>query len=371
MFAATEQPSKEQVGIEIPVVTREPTRRALLCLNVRKRFGEAEVVRDLSLAVGEGEILALLGSSGCGKTTTLRLIAGLERVDGGCIEIDGELVAGAGLHLPPEKRRIGMVFQDYALFPHLSVGRNVGFGLGRGADGARRVDEALDLVGLSGFADRVPQELSGGQQQRVALARALAPKPRVLLMDEPFSNLDPDLRASVRREVRDILREAGATAVLVTHDQEEALSIADRVAVMLGGQIVQAGPPEELYHRPATRTIADFIGDVQFVQGEASGRRALTILGEIPLHGTCEGRVDVMLRPEMLRLTPASASDGDEATPATIVSRAFFGHDQLLTLQLKCGQLLKARLGAYGGFRPGDQVMVSVRGGALAYPHEQ
>jgi iron(III) transport system ATP-binding protein len=266
---------------------------------------------------------------------------------------------------------VGMVFQDYALFPHLSVARNVAFGLPRNAANRdTRVVSALAMVGLAGLGERTPDQLSGGQQQRVALARALAPEPEVILLDEPFSNLDADLRASVREEVRQILREAGTTAVLVTHDQEEALSIADRVAVMLGGQIVQVGPPEELYHRPATRTIADFIGDVQFVQGDASGRRAMTILGEIPLHGTFDGPVDVMLRPEMLRLTPASAGDGDEGTPATIVSRAFFGHDQLLTLQLDSGPMLKARLGAYGGFRPGDRVTVSVRGGALAYPHE-
>ncbi len=227
----------QDAGFNLPTEDVASSHRALLCLGVRKSFGDSTVVRDLSLSVSEGEILALLGSSGCGKTTTLRLIAGLEHVDGGCIEIDGDLVAGAGLHLPPERRRIGMVFQDYALFPHLTVGRNVGFGLGRGGGNQRRIDEVLDLVGLAGFADRTPQELSGGQQQRVALARALAPRPRVLLMDEPFSNLDPDLRASVRREVRDILREAGATAVLVTHDQEEALSMADQVALMMAGAI--------------------------------------------------------------------------------------------------------------------------------------
>ena len=198
-----------------------------------------------------------------------------------------------------------MVFQDYALFPHLSVGKNVAFGLPRNAANREaRVASALTTVGLADLGDRTPDQLSGGQQQRVALARALAPEPEVILLDEPFSNLDADLRASVREEVRQILREAGTTAVLVTHDQEEALSIADRVAVMLDGQIVQAGSPEELYHRPATRAIADFIGDVQFVPGEASGRRATTVLGDIPLHGPFDGPVDVMLRPEMLRLAP-------------------------------------------------------------------
>jgi iron(III) transport system ATP-binding protein len=347
---------------------------ALRVRGLEKRYDDVEVLRGLDLDAARGEFLALLGPSGCGKTTALRVIAGFERPNAGSIEIGGALVADAsgGWWIPPEERRVGMVFQDYALFPHLSVARNVAFGLPRNAANRdTRVASALGMVGLAGLGERTPDQLSGGQQQRVALARALAPEPEVILLDEPFSNLDADLRASVREEVRQILREAGTTAVLVTHDQEEALSIADRVAVMLGGQIVQVGPPEELYHRPATRTIADFIGDVQFVHGDALGRRAMTILGEIPLHGTFEGPVDVMLRPEMLRLTPVSSGDGDDGTPATIVSRAFFGHDQLLTLQLDSGPMLKARLGAYGGFRPGDRVMVNVRGGALAYPHEE
>jgi iron(III) transport system ATP-binding protein len=348
-----------------------------LALNVRgleKRYGDTVVLRGLELDAERGEFLALLGPSGCGKTTALRLIAGFERPESGLIEIGGETVCAAGSFgnrwTPPEARRVGMVFQDYALFPHLSVGRNVAFGLPRnGSDRDARVASALALVGLSGLGDRTPDQLSGGQQQRVALARALAPGPEVILLDEPFSNLDADLRASVREEVRQILREAGATAVLVTHDQEEALSIADRVAVMLDGRIIQVGPPEALYHRPASRTIAEFIGDVQFLPGLASGRRAATALGDIPLHAAHDGSVEVMLRPEMLRLAPAS-DGGEPGVPATIVSRAFFGHDQLLTLRLESGELLKARLGAYGGFRPGDRVSVSVRGGALAFAHE-
>jgi iron(III) transport system ATP-binding protein len=341
---------------------------------LEKRFGGDEVLCGLDLEVGRGEFLALLGPSGCGKTTALRLIAGFERPEGGTIEVGGDVVtdanAAGGRWVPPEGRRVGMVFQDYALFPHLSVARNVAFGLPRHAsDRDARVTSALETVGLAGLGERTPDQLSGGQQQRVALARALAPEPEVILLDEPFSNLDADLRASVREEVRQILRDAGATAVLVTHDQEEALSIADRVAVMLDGGIAQVGPPEEIYHRPATRTIADFIGDVQFLPGAASGRRARTALGEIPLHGPFEGPVDVMLRPEMLRLAPLSEGV-DDAVAATIVSRAFFGHDQLLTLRLDSGPVVKARLGAYGGFRPGDRVSISVRGGALAFPRE-
>jgi iron(III) transport system ATP-binding protein len=349
---------------------------ALRVRGLEKRYGDVEVLRGIDLDVERGEFVALLGPSGCGKTTSLRVIAGFERPHAGSIEIGGDRVYDAtdpgGRWVPPEGRRVGMVFQDYALFPHLSVARNVAFGLPRnGANREARVTSALATVGLAGLGERTPDQLSGGQQQRVALARALAPEPDVILLDEPFSNLDADLRVSVREDVRQILRGAGMTAVLVTHDQEEALSIADRVAVLLDGRIVQAGSPEELYHRPASRTIADFIGDVQFVPGEASGRRAKTVLGDIPLHGSFDGPVDVMLRPEMLRLSPVGAPEHQEGTPATIVSRAFFGHDQLLTLQLDSGQMLKARLGAYGGFRPGDRVLVSVRGGALAYPHEQ
>jgi iron(III) transport system ATP-binding protein len=341
---------------------------------LEKRYGETEVLRGLDLDVERGGFLALLGPSGCGKTTALRLIAGFERPEAGTVEIGGNLVCAAGASgsrwVPPESRRVGMVFQDYALFPHLTVARNVAFGLPRnGTDREARVTSALATVGLAGFGDRTPDRLSGGQQQRVALARALAPEPEVILLDEPFSNLDADLRASVREEVRQILRDAGATAVLVTHDQEEALSIADRVAVLLDGHVVQVGPPEELYHRPATRMIAEFIGDVQCLLGIAAGRRATTVLGEIPLHAAHEGPVDVMLRPEMLRLTPGGEA-GDDAVLATIVSRSFYGHDQLLTLRLDRGQTLKARLGAYSGFRPGDRVSVTVRGGALAFPRE-
>jgi iron(III) transport system ATP-binding protein len=369
------------VGLRRPRSTRvEPTSPdettpALRVRGLEKRYGDTEVLRGVDLDAERGEFLALLGPSGCGKTTSLRVIAGFERPHAGSIEIGGDRVYDAAnpadRWVPPEGRRVGMVFQDYALFPHLSVARNVAFGLPRNAANREaRVASALNTVGLAGLGERTPDQLSGGQQQRVALARALAPEPAVILLDEPFSNLDADLRAAVREDVRQILREAGMTAVLVTHDQEEALSIADRVAVMLDGKIVQVGSPEELYHRPASRTIADFVGDVQFVAGQASGRRAKTVLGDIPLHGIFEGPVDVMLRPEMLRLTPIAAPEHHEGTPASIVSRAFFGHDQLLTLQLDSGQMLKARLGAYGGFRPGDRVLVSVRGGALAYPHE-
>jgi len=221
---------------------------------VTKRYASETAVEDVSLSVREGELLTLLGPSGCGKTTTLRLMAGLERPSGGTIEVDDRRVAGPDAFVKPEERGIGLVFQEFALFPHLTVAENVGFGLADRPDEERaeRVAEMLDLVGLADYADRPPSDLSGGQRQRVALARSLAPEPDVLLLDEPFSNLDVRLRVEMREEVHRILREAGVTAVSVTHDQEEALSISDRVAVMNDGRVEQVGSPEEVFHTPAT-----------------------------------------------------------------------------------------------------------------------
>jgi iron(III) transport system ATP-binding protein len=338
---------------------------ALRCTGLVKCFGELAVVRGVELSAARGEIVALLGPSGCGKTTTLRLIAGFEELDEGSVEIAGRVVATPDRSEPPEKRHVGMVFQDGALFPHLSVGKNVAFGLPRrSGDRTERVADALRIVGLAGYEKRMPYELSGGQQQRIALARALAPAPEVILLDEPFSNLDAELRAVVRAEVRQILADAKATAVLVTHDQEEALSLADRVAVMWEGRIVQDASPEELYHRPVNREIGVFVGDAQFVPGEGTGRRVRCELGDLPTFGAALGPVDVMLRPESLRL--AHPADGQEAN-ATVLTRAFFGHDQLMRIKLDTGSTLNARLGTYGGIRPGDRIHVSVRGAVLTF----
>ncbi len=374
-------PATRASGAEDPTTAAGP---ALRCAGLTKSFGAGPVVDGVDLVAERGDFVALLGPSGCGKTTTLRMIAGLEEPDAGTVEVDGRLVARPGRAEPPERRRVGMVFQDYALFPHLSVAKNVAFGLPRGRDRADRVAAALETVGLAGLGERMPHELSGGQQQRVALARALAPEPAIVLLDEPFSNLDAELRAQVRAEVRQILGDAGATAILVTHDQEEALSLADRIAVMWDGRVVQDANPEELYHRPVSRAVAAFVGDAQFLPGDGLGRRVATELGELPASGGATGPVEVMLRPESVRLAlapgaPSAPGPGEDAgegdgpgRPAgasgTVVTRAFYGHDQLVTVRLDSGRVLRARLGTYGGIRPGDQVTVSVRGAVLAFP---
>jgi iron(III) transport system ATP-binding protein len=335
--------------------------------NVSKSYGPVRAARRIDLELERGEVLALLGPSGCGKTTALRLIAGFETPDEGGIEVAGRLVAGNGTNVPPEKRRVGMVFQDFALFPHLSVEKNVAYGLPRGKKG--RVAEVLRLTRLEGLGDRMPHELSGGQQQRVALARALAPEPAVVLLDEPFSNLDAALRAQVRSEMREILNAAGATAIFVTHDQAEALSFADRVAVMLHGTIIQAAPPEELYHFPATREVAEFIGEANFVPGTAEDGSFRCALGHMPACGTCVGEVEAMLRPEALVLKTYDEED-DSGIGATVLAREFFGHDQLIKLRLDSGPVLCSRLGVGPGFRPGERVRVEARGTAVVFPRD-
>jgi iron(III) transport system ATP-binding protein len=301
---------------------------------VCKRFGRdaAPAVDDLSLRVAEGEILALLGPSGCGKTTTLRLIAGLEVPDAGTITLRGRVVAGPGHGVPPEERGVGIVFQDYALFPHLTVGDNVGFGLSR-ASRRDRVDDVLDLVGLRGLSIRYPHELSGGQQQRVALARALAPAPAVMLLDEPFSNLDADLRAQMRDEVEQILRASATTAVFVTHDQEEAFTLADRVGVLRAGRVEQLATPSQIYHRPATRFVASFVGAADFLPGVVT---ALGIVTEVGTFANVEqleagARVDVMVRPDDITFVPETDGSG------TIVRRYFRGSETVYCIRLPSG----------------------------------
>ncbi len=309
----------------------------ILLEGVTKRFGDVVAVDDASLCVERGDVVALLGPSGCDKTTMLRLIAGFERPDAGTVEIGGAPAAGAGAWLPPERRPVGMVFQDYALFPHLTVAENVGFGVSRAERGAR-VPMLLALVGLCGLGERYPHELSGGQQQRVALARALAPAPEVVLLDEPWSNVDPHLREELRGEVTGILRPLGVTAVLVTHDREEAFSVADRIALVHEGTIVQEGAPEELYFAPASRWVAEFVGAGNVLRGHVERGVVHTRLGAFPANGaSAAGEVDVLVRPELLELTP----DPDGA--AEVVCREFRGHDVFYRVVLDGVELVSHR----------------------------
>lgn len=307
--------------------------RMLAVANLSKRFGDVVALDGTTLEVARGEFVALLGPSGCGKTTLLRLIAGFDRLDRGEIELAGRVVAGSAW-IPPERRRVGMVFQDYALFPHLTVAENVAFGVERRRR-ATRVREVLDQVRLVAHGARYPHELSGGQQQRVALARALAPEPELVLLDEPWSNIDPLLRASMRDELARVLRASGATVVLVTHEQEEAFSLADRVALMQDGRIVQAGPPEEIYYAPATRWAAEFVGAANLVPGEVVGDEVRTRFGSFPLAGPNGHRaVDALIRPELLELEVDPAGSGE------IVTREFRGHDVFYRLRLEDGTVV-------------------------------
>ena len=312
---------------------------------VTRTFGDERAVADFSLTVYEGELLTLLGPSGCGKTTTLRLLAGLIRPDSGTITVDGDLVAGDGQFVNPDQRDVGLVFQDYALFPHLSVGENVAYGIDDWDSDAQdaRVDELLDLVGLADYRGASPDDLSGGQQQRVALARSLAPEPDVLLLDEPFSNLDVSLRKQMREEVRRILKEAGVTALSVTHDQEEALSISDRVAVMSEGQIEQVGRPEVVFQQPESRFVAEFLGQAGFVSGRLDEHTIETGLGTLDtdmiqgLGPEYDGAaVDVLARPDDLRAIPSEGTDGD----GEIVEREYTGPSFVYTVELDTGDVV-------------------------------
>ncbi|MTD44516.1 ATP-binding cassette domain-containing protein [Conexibacter sp. W3-3-2] len=342
-----------------------PPCHAIACLGVTKRFDAHQAVDGVDLDVGSGEIVALLGPSGCGKTTMLRMIAGFEQPDAGTIAISGRTVAGPTQAVSPEARRVGMVFQDYALFPHLDVAANVGYPLGRRPDPAR-VRELLELVGLDGLGARRPHELSGGQQQRVALARALANHPSVVLLDEPFSNLDAALRTEVRGEVRRLLRDAGVSALLVTHDQDEALSVADRVAVMRDGRIEQVGTPEEVYAAPAGHWVASFLGEVDVLPGVADAGRVTTPVAVLPASPRLHGDVDVLVRPESVRIEATGAPAG--ACDALVVEREYFGHDQLVLLELDGGTRLRSRRPGFPAWHPGDRVKAWVDGPVTVLP---
>src|SRR5690348_3352192 len=341
-----------------------------------KTFGAQVVLAGLDLEVPAGSLTAILGPSGSGKTTLLRLLAGFERADTGTIGIGGVLVDGPGAYLPPERRRIGYVPQEGSLFPHLTVAGNVGFGLaarkhGAGQRRGGKVDRLLETVGLAGYGRRYPHQLSGGQQQRVALARALAIEPAVVLLDEPFASLDAHLRASVRADVQEIFRRAGTTAVLVTHDQDKALSVADRVAALRDGRIAQCAPPEDLYCRPVDPGLASFIGDANLVEGVVSGSTVKTLLGCLPLDpaATIPGsvsQVTVLIRPEQIDIVP-----NEDGLAARVTSYRYHGHDAVLYAQPVddvAASLVVVRITG-GPHRPiGSGVTLRARGPVFAWP---
>ena len=333
--------------------------------DVSVSFGDTEVLSGISLELESKQLLAVLGASGAGKSTLMRLIAGFDSVGGGSIVLDGETLSDTSKTVAPEKRTIGIVPQDSALFPHLNVSQNIGFGLSVLSKEAKaeRVGELLRLIRMEEFASRMPQELSGGQVQRVALARALAPRPKLVLLDEPFSALDAELRGQLREEVRQVLRAEGATAVLVTHDQEEALSLADRVAVLREGKIIQVGSPSEIYNSPADVGIATFLGESVLVDGKVSGGKILTDLGSLSaLNNVAEGATGVVaIRSENFYLQPNPTGDSE------VVGRVFFGHDALVEVQTP---KLRIRARSNGPFAPevGMRVTVWVRGAVNFYP---
>ncbi|AFZ71972.1 ABC transporter ATP-binding protein [Natronobacterium gregoryi] len=332
---------------EEPTGSSRTTEEVVLELDeIGKQYGSEEVISDLSLSVHDGEILTLLGPSGCGKTTTLRLIAGLERPDVGQVRLDAESVAGDCRFVPPEERGVGVVFQEFALFPHLTARENVAFGLQEWADEERdaRVTELLELVGLEDHGDDYPEELSGGQQQRVALARSLAPEPEMLLLDEPFSNLDVDLRVEMREEVRRIIKETGVTAISVTHDQEEALSISDRVAVMNEGDIEQIDTPERVFQHPKSRFVAGFLGHASFVSGTVHGDHVETALGRVlrdDVHGLAQQydrtAIDLLVRPD--DVTAFSADDSE--SNGRVIYRRYLGPTVLYRVELDSGETIE------------------------------
>lgn len=336
---------------------------ASICVGYRIGGELHEIVHKLSFTLTRGEIACLLGPSGCGKTTVLRAIAGFESLIDGSITLGVKEISRAGFTAPPETRHVGVVFQDYALFPHLSVAENIGFGLQKLKKPERklRVTELLTLVGLSTQGDKYPHELSGGQQQRVALARALAPQPDLLLLDEPFSNLDVDLRERLAGEVRDILKASGTTAVLVTHDQHEAFAVADQIGVMQGGEIVQWDSAYNLYHRPATRFVADFIGYGVFTPGvmDIPNQRVNIEIGSLPLWQGMDAcstdeknawNVDVLLRADDV------VHDDDSPLQAEVVRKAFRGADFLYTLKLPSGQQLLALVPSHHNHALGEKI---------------
>jgi iron(III) transport system ATP-binding protein len=367
------------VGLPSPAPLRQaPAAMVTVELrNISKSFGATKVLDGVDFAVEAGTLVAILGPSGSGKTTLLRLLCGFEKVDDGTIEVAGQIVSGRGIHLPPEHRRIGYVAQEGALFPHLSVADNILFGLPRKLRRAgHRVGELLELVGLpAAYAGRPPHELSGGEQQRVALARALAPAPALVLLDEPFSSLDAALRAETRQAIAAALEAVGATAVLVTHDQPEALSMGHRVAVLWKGRIAQSAPPEDLYRLPAGPDLARFVGEAVLLRGIAGDGHVTCALGRLPAEGAVAGPADVLLRPEQIRLLPPQSAAAGRGVKALVQEVVFYGHDASVSLRLledprlpaPKGERLTARVPGHQCPHIGEEVAVVVEGDVVVY----
>ena len=343
--------------------------RDLRVVDVHKSFGESKVLHGVELSIESGRTLSLLGPSGCGKTTLMRIVSGLEAADSGEVHVGERMLAGPGVNVAPESRRIGLLGQERSLFPHLSVGGNVAYGLGRAPDRARRVGEVLEMVDLAGFEKRMPDSLSGGQQQRVAIARALAPRPRMLLLDEPLQALDVHLRLELQAEIRALLGALGATAVIVTHDQDEAFIMGDEVAVMQDGHIRQSGTPSEVYGHPASPWVASFVGDANFIPGLGSGSTVATPLGNLATCCAVSGQVAVLVRPSQLRLAVPAASGNPEAgARGQVQAMRFYGHAIECRVQLG-DNLLLARSDRMPNVRVGDDVALCYDGPpAVAYP---
>ena len=336
----------------------------LECSGLAKLFDDVVALSDFNLRIPQGQFVALLGPSGCGKTTALRLIAGFSHPNAGVIRIGGRPVYAEGRSVPPEKRRVGMVFQEGALFPHLTVEQNIAYGLSKEDDRERRIREVVTLTGLDGLRERMPYELSGGQQQRVALARALAPRPELLLLDEPFSNLDPALREQVRRDVMDILRRSGITAVFVTHDQEEAMYVGDSIAVMNRGRVEQQGTPYDIFHNPRSKFVAEFIGMVDFLPARWEDGRIATAIGatDRPEPPEGSGVLEAMVRPDCVEFYPSEEGNG------VIEEREFRGAFYLYRVALNSGGAVRCLISHTADYAPGARVMVKVRGGHAFRP---
>ena len=320
--------------------------------SVAKSYGSEIVLSDFNLDVWNGSIVGILGISGSGKTTALRLLAGFDKPDSGIIEMRDKVISSEETFLPPEERNVGMVFQDYALFPHLNVEKNISFGLSRDEIKSGRLEEVLSMCNLETYRNKFPQELSGGQQQRVSLARALAPKPEVILLDEPFTSLDAHMARDLREEVVSLLRQTETTAIIVTHDQEEALSVCDVVSVLENGSVIQSATPQEIYLNPVSQTVANSVGDPNILKGFSVDGRVETSLGTFVT--AYNGALDVSIRPECIELLL------DSEGSYVVKECTFYGHDQVISFQNSKGEVFRARSLPNTIYEAGDKVNINI-----------